>query len=1069
MILNGWHVDGYGILSDHHTADVEPGLCVVFGPNEAGKSTLLSFLRSTLFGTSGAAAMPALRGGSPGGRVFLRADDGGRWTVERHGRRVRLLDPQGQPAVESALSQLLGGADARLFRAIFAFDLGELSRFESLTDAGVRDQVFSAGITGAGATASQARQQLEAEVAQLVRPQSTQGRLNALAAELREVRKALHAARQAAAEYPERVARQDAAQEQAAQLAVRLDEMGQRTTLLEILLRLWEPWNRWRALREDLSRLPAPVVAPEAGAELERVRAARQRARDALEQALEQQRTLRRDTEALRLAPELEAIAVRAAAAAATAAAQRQRLEQLGHLRAQEVALEDRLAQRLAALGPGLDVARLPDHRLPVATADSLRTWRARAEAAERVVGQAGQDLRQARDARCEADREVDARRGARDALADEADLAAVEARRAQLERVERLLPAVRALPVWLALALAGCAAVAATAGPRPGPAGVGADLLALAAAALAIAGLGRQWRDAALTLGTAAGALGLPARPSPRQLEAAHRQLRAAAEGANRRQDAVTALAQAEVAAAQWAARGQSAAAHLEEARAQAGELEAQWAEWRREQGLPPGLSPEGCGEFIRALQGVHEVALDLEEARTRRRGGLAAADAWRDEAHALLAAGGRAVPADGCACTVEVEALASQARLAVERRARWEELRRQAAELEPRLEQARRAWERADAEHAALLASAGAADADAFLQRVVEAQGFAQRQRDAEQLERTLRDPLGSGPYGDKLRFLLAEGGPADWQAERARLETQAVECRSQRDAAIEARTLAERQLQELEASADVASLSGREEALRAECAEALAQWRRLRLAQALLGRTLEDFVRDRQPEVLAAASRAFALVTEGRYTHVVQQVQGDAALAVLDRAGARRTPRELSRGTAEQLYLALRLGLAEAFARRSVALPLILDDVLVNFDSARAEAMLRALQGYLDTGGRQVLLFTCHDQTLEMARAVCGGCRVVDLSPREPAALASATDAAAAADATVEGDGVAAGLDAAADFFRREGPAGVRRLQDAFGLEAAAARRMIRTLLASGRIRSEGHGRGTRYGPA
>ena len=1070
MILQGWHVDGYGILSDHHTDGVEPGLCVVFGPNEAGKSTLLSFLRSTLFGTSGAAAMPALRGGSSGGRVFLRAEDGGRWTVERRGKRLQVLDPQGHLAAESMLSQLLGGADARLFRAIFAFDLVELSRFESLTDAGVRDQVFSAGITGAGATANQARQQLEAEIAQLVRPQSTQARLNALVSELRDVREALRAARQAAAGYADLVARQDAARDQVAALSAQLDDMGQRTKLLDTLLRLWEPWNRWRALREELAGLPAPVVAPEAGARLERVRAARQRARDALEQVVERQRVLRRDADALRLVPELEVIAVRAIAAAATAAAQRQRLEQLGQQRAQEVTLEDRLTQRLAALGPGLDVARLVGYRLPTATADDLRTWRARAEAAERTVGQAGQDLRQARDACAEAEREVEACRGARDALVDEAEPATVEARREQLGRVERLLPSVRALPAWLALALAGCAGVAAVVGLRPGLSGVGADLLALVAAALAIRGLGWQWHDAALTLATSASALGLPPRPSPRQLEAAHRQLREAAEGARRRQEAVAALAQAEVVASQWAGRCQVAEAHLMEAREQASELEEQWAEWRRAQGLPQGLSPGGCGEFIRALQAAHEAAEDLEAVRTLRRGGLAAVDAWRDEARALLAACGRTVPGDGCDCTVEVEALAAEARTAVAHRARWEELRQEAAGLEPRLARAREAWEQADAEHAALLASAGAVDDDAFLQRVAEAQTFSQRQRDADQLEQTLRDQLGTGHYGDKLRSLLAAGGPADWQAERARLEAQSAERQAQRDAAIEARTLAERQRQELEASADVAGLSASEEALRTECAAALLQWRRLCLAERLLGRTLEDFIRDRQPEVLAAASRAFALVTGGRYTQVVQQVQGDAALAVLDRGGARRTPRELSRGTAEQLYLALRLGLAEEFAQRSVALPLVLDDVLVNFDVGRAEAMLRAFYKYLDGGKRQVLLFTCHERTRDLARAVGGGCRVVDLSLQEPvAAAALATEAAAAADGPVERGGVAGGLDAVAAFFQREGPAGTRRLQAAFGLEAPAARLLIRTLLDAGRIRSQGHGRGTRYGPA
>ena len=53
-----------------------------------------------------------------------------------------------------------------------------------------------------------------------------------------------------------------------------------------------------------------------------------------------------------------------------------------------------------------------------------------------------------------------------------------------------------------------------------------------------------------------------------------------------------------------------------------------------------------------------------------------------------------------------------------------------------------------------------------------------------------------------------------------------------------------------------------------------------------------------------------------------------------------GEVRRPEELSRGTAEQLYLALRFGLIEEFARHAEPLPVVMDDILVNFDEARTE---------------------------------------------------------------------------------------------------------------------------------
>jgi len=68
-------------------------------------------------------------------------------------------------------------------------------------------------------------------------------------------------------------------------------------------------------------------------------------------------------------------------------------------------------------------------------------------------------------------------------------------------------------------------------------------------------------------------------------------------------------------------------------------------------------------------------------------------------------------------------------------------------------------------------------------------------------------------------------------------------------------------------------------------------------------------------------------------------------------------------LSRGTREAVFIALRLSLAAAYARRGVTLPLVLDDVLVNFDGARAMHAAKTLKTFAEMG-HQVLMFTCHE---------------------------------------------------------------------------------------------------------
>jgi uncharacterized protein YhaN len=86
-----------------------------------------------------------------------------------------------------------------------------------------------------------------------------------------------------------------------------------------------------------------------------------------------------------------------------------------------------------------------------------------------------------------------------------------------------------------------------------------------------------------------------------------------------------------------------------------------------------------------------------------------------------------------------------------------------------------------------------------------------------------------------------------------------------------------------------------------------------------------------------------------------------------------GAEVTPAAMSTGTREQLYLAVRLAYVRHYCDAAEPLPLVLDDVLVNFDAARARATLRVLADFAATS--QVLILTCHEHLTAMAREVTG----------------------------------------------------------------------------------------------
>lgn len=91
----------------------------------------------------------------------------------------------------------------------------------------------------------------------------------------------------------------------------------------------------------------------------------------------------------------------------------------------------------------------------------------------------------------------------------------------------------------------------------------------------------------------------------------------------------------------------------------------------------------------------------------------------------------------------------------------------------------------------------------------------------------------------------------------------------------------------------------------------------------------------------------------------------------LFAVDGTGRRIPEKQWSSGTADQVYLAIRLSLAMAFSRQIEPMPIILDDILVRFDEQRQQEALRFLADLGKT--EQIFLFTCSKETRDLAASV------------------------------------------------------------------------------------------------
>ena len=188
-----------------------------------------------------------------------------------------------------------------------------------------------------------------------------------------------------------------------------------------------------------------------------------------------------------------------------------------------------------------------------------------------------------------------------------------------------------------------------------------------------------------------------------------------------------------------------------------------------------------------------------------------------------------------------------------------------------------------------------------------------------------------------------------------------------RADRDALNEKLGALGQQISDMETDEALADALAERESRRAELVELVNDWAGHAVTAALYDEAKRKYEAERQPEVLKLAGEYFEQMTAGRYCRVIAPL-GEVRLEVeRTDSGERLAPAALSRGTGEQLYLSMRLALARAYGRRAVPLPLVADDILVNFDDDRARATAALLNNFA-RDGHQVFAFTCHRHLAE-----------------------------------------------------------------------------------------------------
>jgi uncharacterized protein YhaN len=233
----------------------------------------------------------------------------------------------------------------------------------------------------------------------------------------------------------------------------------------------------------------------------------------------------------------------------------------------------------------------------------------------------------------------------------------------------------------------------------------------------------------------------------------------------------------------------------------------------------------------------------------------------------------------------------------------------------------------------------------------------------------------------FGAELDAALDEGADAEQLALRASdLENAARDAEARLSEAHQLVGRLQGELRAFDGASRAAELQAEMESERAKLRHAAERYAVATIAADLLEREMERFQRENQPRVVERAAALFAAMTGGRYASLRLAPGPAGEVLAVPPEGDPLSFAQLSTGTGQQLYLALRLAYIDCAAEARETLPLVMDDVLVNFDDDRARSTLRALTEF--SSRHQVLFLTCHRHLVELAREVTPGVAVTVL---------------------------------------------------------------------------------------
>lgn len=1037
------YIDGFAIFHDYYIKNLTSGLTIFIGSNEAGKSTILSFQKRILFGfpdrRSRLNLYLPLAGGNHGGRLIVSTGDNTRYIIERYSKGandVKVILPDGSTGGTTELSNLLGHANKDIFENIYAFGLTELQDFETLNSEAVKGRIYSAG-TGIGASSlSEIQRTIEKDAGELFKPQGSAPEINSLFRSIKEINAQLQEIKNDVQKFDDLHRNREEIAEEIENIIQERNRVSTRFTHTNNLITVWNDWRKIQESKEHLQKIPKVESFPENGVELLKSHLEKlEESNESISERNEKLEKIKIRKSQIKIDEKLVSNKEKILELQKGQDKYVSAVRDLPTLKEDLKRDKKGLRGSLREIGPDWDEEKLSNFDISIPTKEIVRKKHNTLEEAretirdtEKEVQGIEQNIRNIKQDIGKVDKhlktqslqEVDEKKlkQQRKSLQllrvnyphlkeKEADMRNLNEKEEQFVLLKlNMAKTPTKLPFWPALMLIATGIASLILSILWNNWVIGTSILAmLSVSAIIYVILHRKELPVTIPEGFKDKEADLSERrkkletvlqkiksemlsnaqvcefediPDPQLIENKDSELQVASGNLLKVNELKKQQETLDQKLGKLSEEANTVKKKLEALRKEEEEAQKEWENWLTKKGLASELTPEGTIDIFATIKTCIEKRRSVRELTTRIESVQDFIEEYETKISSVLEECNRKKKEINV--IVELEKITEELNQATEDCKTLEQLDIDEENLKLELRNIEKKLEKRQRAVSGLLSQGFAESETEFREN---ARNWEERNKQMDEIlqgEQNIKRISGDGKsYCDFINEL--EGtSPEELEEKKTQLEERLEEIESNLSELREKRGGIAKEIEQIEQREKGSSLRMRKTAKLQKLKKKSGEWSILILARTIMQKAIEKYEKERQPGVIKEAQSVFSKMTIGRYSRIYAPLD-EAKIYVEDEEGRRKDIQELSRGTAEQLYLSLRFGFIREFSKRSESLPIVFDDILVNFDPERFQAACEAIQELAKTN--QILYFTCHPETVDLLTKIVPDSKIIDIT--------------------------------------------------------------------------------------